>query len=492
MRIRPIVVLLASVAAVAACSGLREALTAHEDVVARAGDAELSVIHLGDIMGNSPLRVPPTRDVARLITDLWVDYHLLATAAANNDTLKDTKLIDDASLGIISNIRLRRYMDKAVDSTKADAASETTYGQGAGNLFVARHILFTVPGGATQAQKDSVRRRAESVRAQLTSGNFAAMAKKYSGDPGSAQRGGDLGAFQRTDMVKEFGDAVAALKPGQISAPIETQFGYHIIQRPTYADARGEYDAAYGDRSRRTLDSTYLASVDATADIQVKQNGVPAAREAARDPRAHINDDDVMATFRGGSMSVGRFARWLQSFPPQMRVGQQIAQSPDTIVKGFVKSIARNEVLLKKADSANVQLTADEKQDLYNQFKTLIVSLWQQIGVDPRQLADSAKNGPERLRLASARADAFLDRILAGQGQPVSVPEPAENVLMSKYKSQVNPAGVDRAVERAQKLRSTTDSSRASQPSPRSRVPMPPPAQMPTDTSRRDTSHKRP
>src|SRR5207244_4474873 len=115
-------------------------------------------------------------------------------------------------------------------------------------------------------------------------------------------------------------------------------------------------------RSRRDLDSVYLARVDSGSKVQVKANAAVAAREVARDPRAHVNDDDVIATFNGGSMTVGRFARWIQSFPPQMRVSQQLQQAPDTVVRSFVVTVARNEVLLKKADSANIQLTADEKQ----------------------------------------------------------------------------------------------------------------------------------
>jgi hypothetical protein len=230
----------------------------------------------------------------------------------------------------------------------------------------------------------------------------------------------------------------------------------------------------------------FLARVDSTSNVQVKSNGVGVAREVARDARAHVNDDAAIATFHGGTMTVGRFARWMQSFPPQMRVAQQLEQAPDTIVKSFIGTVTRNEVLLKKADSANIQLTAEEKSDLYNQFKALIVTLWQQLGIDPRQLSDSARNTPERLRLAHARADAFLEHVLAGMGQPVSVPEPAENVLSAKYKAQVNSAGLDRAVERALKLRATADSSRSTQQQPNSRIPIPP-APAPESTPRSDT-----
>ena len=61
-------------------------------------------------------------------------------------------------------------------------------------------------------------------------GDFAALAKKYSTCP-SGKRGGDLGVFGRGQMVKEFEQAAFALEVGQMSDPIKTQFGYHLIKR---------------------------------------------------------------------------------------------------------------------------------------------------------------------------------------------------------------------------------------------------------------------
>ena len=61
-------------------------------------------------------------------------------------------------------------------------------------------------------------------------GNFSELAKKYSTCT-TGKRGGDLGQFGRGKMVKEFEQAAFSLKPGQVSEPIKTQFGYHIIKR---------------------------------------------------------------------------------------------------------------------------------------------------------------------------------------------------------------------------------------------------------------------
>ena len=475
MKIRSLAALSASLLALSGCDGLKEALTAHVDVVARAESQELTVTRLGELLGNTRLQIPVSRETAGIVTDLWVNYHLLALAAARGDSLKDEAAIDEAAKGITGNVLLRRFMEQVGSTIKGDSASEATYNQAAGGVLAARHILIGFPGGpgtASQAQKDSLRRRAEQVRAQTTTANFAEMVRRHSTEPGAGERGGDLGAFGRDDMVKPFSDAVAALRPGDISAPVETQFGYHIIQRYTYAAAKGMYDQVFAQRSGQRAESTYVAKVDADANIQVKSNAPALAKAAARDVAAHRRDTDVMATFRNGDLTVAEFVRWVEAFPPQMRITGQMAQAPDSVLRQFVKSMARNEVLLLKADSAGVKLGADERAQLHGEFRSLATGLWRDLGIAPEMLADSAKSAPERERLAAGRVEALLDRIMAGQAQPLSVPVPVQMVLAQKYESKIHPAGLDRAVEQARKLRAVSDSSRAAN-QPQSQVPLP-------------------
>lgn len=474
MKSRSLVAVLASLLSLSACDGLREALTAHVDVAARSADHELSVNRLGELLGNSTLQIPVNRETAMIVADVWVNYQLLGVAAAHGDSLNDPKLVDQAALGITSQARLQRFMQAVGKSFKTDSGSDAAYNQATSGLFVARHILFSVPGGATQQQKDSVRKKAESVRAQLTTANFAAMAKKYSADPGSKDKGGNLGAFTRDGMVKPFSDAVAALRPGQISGPVESQFGYHVIQRPTYAEVKAEYDTAVGQSSMQRADSLYIAKLDQEMKINVKSSAAATVKAIARELPSHRTDSDLIASYKGGDLTVGQFVRWIESMPPNARIPMQLLQAPDSLVRQFVKSIARNEVLLKKADSAGIKMTPEEKQQLYAEFKQLVTSLWQELGIDPKQLADSARSVPERERLGASRIESYLDRVMIGQAQPISVPLPVQSILSEKYKSKVYPAGVDRAVERAKKLRASADSARAAN-QPRSQVPLPTP-----------------
>jgi peptidyl-prolyl cis-trans isomerase C len=72
--------------------------------------------------------------------------------------------------------------------------------------------------------------KAKELKAQLDGGaDFAALAAEH-GTDGTAQRGGDLGWFVRSDMVPEFADAAFVMEPGTISDPVKTAFGWHIIK----------------------------------------------------------------------------------------------------------------------------------------------------------------------------------------------------------------------------------------------------------------------
>ncbi len=94
------------------------------------------------------------------------------------------------------------------------------------------HILFTVPANASNQQKEQIKAKALQVLAQVKANpaKFSELAKKYSEDPGSAQKGGDLGFFGKGVMVKPFEDVAFNMHKGQISGLVETQYGYHILK----------------------------------------------------------------------------------------------------------------------------------------------------------------------------------------------------------------------------------------------------------------------
>ncbi|MEQ6118906.1 peptidylprolyl isomerase [Reichenbachiella sp. MALMAid0571] len=82
-----------------------------------------------------------------------------------------------------------------------------------------------------KAQKEKVKKQLNEIRDQiLAGGSFSDLAKKYSMDPGSGSKGGKLGFFKRGELAPEYEATALSLEPGEISLPVETQFGFHIIQ----------------------------------------------------------------------------------------------------------------------------------------------------------------------------------------------------------------------------------------------------------------------
>jgi peptidyl-prolyl cis-trans isomerase D len=96
----------------------------------------------------------------------------------------------------------------------------------------ASHILINAPKDAPAAERDKARNKVEGLLASVRKEpkSFADLARKNSDDPGSARNGGDLEFFAKGAMVKAFEDAAFALKKGEISAVVESEFGFHIIQ----------------------------------------------------------------------------------------------------------------------------------------------------------------------------------------------------------------------------------------------------------------------
>jgi len=120
-----------------------------------------------------------------------------------------------------------------------------------------RHILVKVEPKASEADAEKAREKAEKIYQELKSGgDFAELAKKFSDDPGSAAEGGDLGEHPRGSFIPEFEEAGYGLKVGEISAPVKSQFGFHIIKLEALTPAEYEPLAKVQDEIKKDLTRT--------------------------------------------------------------------------------------------------------------------------------------------------------------------------------------------------------------------------------------------
>lgn len=464
----------AAILGLSACAGLKDALTAHVDIAARAGSQELTVTKLSAMMTNG--QVPARKDVAVAISNLWVNYQLLGLAGARGDTLLDQKQVEDAMWAQIAQFKMKKMLE-TLDKPSDPAMNEKRYNDG--EMLAARHILIMAAVGnpdpraknATPAERDSAKKLATSVAKQVTAANFAKMAEKYSAD-GSKSQGGALGVFPRGQMVKEFEAGVLALKPGEISGPVESQFGYHIIMRQPYAEVKDQFAQASVGAGRQAAESTLVANLEKGANVEVKPGAAKLVKAIAEDIDGHREDREVIATSKKFSMDGARLARWIAAFPPQQRIREQIASAPDSVMPSFVKNVMRQELVVRAADSAKIMIDTADMNGMRRSLMGSVVKSMEGLRVSPAMLADSAKTQKEREALAAARVNAFLDLLIENKTQFVDVTEPAALALRKKYEARVVQQGLDRAVADAVKARAKADSV-AKQNLPSSSVPMP-------------------
>ncbi len=154
----------------------------------------------------------------------------------------------------IEKLTVERYFEQDVfkgvsvtdeEVKKAYEANPELYAQP--ESVRARHILISVPANASPEQLAAAKAKADDIYKKATApgADFGKLAQEYSDDPGSKPEGGDLGEFERGMMVPEFETAAFALKVGEISQPVKSEFGYHIIKVEGHTEAaKPSFDSA--------------------------------------------------------------------------------------------------------------------------------------------------------------------------------------------------------------------------------------------------------
>jgi len=192
----------------------------------------------------------------------WVDYieqeiNLAYAALNSEDYVAQVKVVDDALAAWFANAKQKyktapqyklhylsfSYDDDLKDVQVNDEAVQAYYREHAEKYATpekrrARHILFKVGAEDTQESKQARRAEAEKVLAQVQKGaDFSLLASKFSEDS-TKTKGGDLGFFERGQMVPAFEESVFALKKGEVSGVVETPFGYHIVKLEEISPAK--------------------------------------------------------------------------------------------------------------------------------------------------------------------------------------------------------------------------------------------------------------
>lgn len=132
---------------------------------------------------------------------------------------------------ILRNRLIAREVRSKIDIDEAKIQENYENSSNSEKLVHARHILLLAGSDTPKEKVEQVKNQAVEIRQRLLSGqSFTELALLYSQDPSVKANKGDLGFFKRTDMVKEFADAAFVLNPGEVSQPVRSPFGFHLIE----------------------------------------------------------------------------------------------------------------------------------------------------------------------------------------------------------------------------------------------------------------------
>lgn len=216
------------------------ALAGSEEVLAKVGGKKITVADFERFLSSYPpeqqkflAENPKNKEILlkRLTQVLALSDIARAKGLDKDERIKQQ--IDYYSNEILAQEVLRQEVAKT-EVTEDDMKSYYKANEEAfkaPEMVKARHIMIKVGKSASEEEKNKAREKAEGILKRIRAGeDFTKLAAEFSDDPGSKEKGGELGFFARGMMVKPFEEAAFSLKPGEVSGLVETQFGFHIIQ----------------------------------------------------------------------------------------------------------------------------------------------------------------------------------------------------------------------------------------------------------------------
>jgi parvulin-like peptidyl-prolyl isomerase len=208
-----------------------------------------------------------------------IEFFLKSNPSTAEKSLKEIleskgSSISELEAKVTRELALSKYLDKEVSDDEKRSYFDANKNAFNGERVRASHVLIDTRKMKTDAELEGAKQKIGDIKKEIDNGaDFVEMAKKYS-DCSSAEKGGDINFFQRKgSMVEEFAKVAFSMKVGEVSEPVKTQFGYHIIKVTdreegkdvSYEDVADMVDFVYMQIKKETL----LEGLIEKAEIEV-------------------------------------------------------------------------------------------------------------------------------------------------------------------------------------------------------------------------------
>jgi hypothetical protein len=421
---------------------------------ARVGGFELEADRLAYLIGQSRA-IRLDENAAAVIAKRWVEYMIVGFRASEGNDLSDSALVvammwPDVRRSVVDTFRTALMAESVpLDSGAIRAAFADTMSRRVS------HVLIKTDATMSGEQMAERRRVAERIRAALLAGGSWEAANESNEDQVARSHGGSIGVIARGGTVKPFEDAAFALAVGAYSPVVQTQFGYHVIYRPTLREAWDDFETAVRQRATRQFDSTYKASLLETSGLTMHADQFAAVRAAAEDVPGSLSSDVVLVSFRGGVFTVRDLALWLHVLTSEIQRGLQ--QASDERIESFLLDLVSQDLVYRAAVAAGYGLSADVYNRLAGDFEMQMSSMRVATGLFTDSLAGHSQTMDGRRARVFDLVDVYFDRALRNTTNYMPVPVFLADSLLRTEQWEVFPAVMGSVVERARSIRESLD-----------------------------------
>jgi len=422
------------------------------NVVARANDHILTEDWFAEVLVEGRVQLNPT--VVEQWAWMWLQYSLFLQGIARGDSFTDTATVMEAMWPAVLTSTVEAYFRRLVseqvlvDSAVLDSVYE------AGDHRIIDHIMIRADERYSADERETRRRRAEIMRDRLAAGTSWVSEAQTSDDHATRASQGRLGLIARGEAVPEFEEAAFMLEPGELSDVVETADGYHLVRRPPLEEVREEY----ADQIRALLTERWRRDfTDALAqryNIQVVDNGPEIIRDAAARPiRAMALDRGrLIGAYDGGDLTDVDYVGWLQALPVlELR---SVGGAKDEQLKQMAGNAMRWEVLFLEAKSVGTTLSDSTYTVIKEEFGGRLSRVRNAMKVDSAMMHAGAG---EREPIARDLLDQYMVGILVAGDRVTLVPPFLARKLRREADWQFSYGGLDRAILKAEQLRSARD-----------------------------------
>ena len=423
-------------------------------LVARAAGHDLTVAAVTTLLAPETM-LPDQPEVVMALADLWIDYTLLAEAAREDSTMSNLDLgpllQQQQEAEMIGALR-----DSVVrpDTAISDEEVQRRFAlEAPGSRVRARHILLAPPANSTPAQRDSVRRAAEVILDRLRAGEeFEPLARQYSADSASAVQGGDLGFFERGQMVVAFDSAAFSLEPGQLSNLVVTPYGFHIVrvdekETPRFDELGPQLRVQMKEEVIISAESLFVAGVEARAQVQVADGAANMVREIARNPLAKLGaraSRRALVMYEGDELTVSELRTFMQTRQPGFR--QQVEQATDDqVVDNILLALVRRELLVAEARRTGIQTDATRQDSLREELQGGFRDAARELGL----LSVTESQDESQEEAIDRTVAALLRSIIRGERDVIPLGS-VSFTLRLQYSAEVFDPGVQQVVRQVQ------------------------------------------